>query len=87
MPKKTEQKIVKSLPAKERCFVQHVTAAGFTFYTTGKQDRSQYSLWLETEDGYLLIKKAAEPIGFSEIANEWAAEKPKKKRARKTDHS
>lgn len=89
MPKKkTEDTIVKTLPAKERWFVQRTTPAGFVFDTTGKVDRSQYSLWLEVEGGYRLIKKSALPTDFEEIAMSWGAEpEPKKRRAHKEDHS
>ena len=75
MPKKTEQKVVKQLPVpKERWHVRHLTPSGLYFDTTGKRDPSQFSLWLETEDGYLLIKKSASPKDFEEIAMNWESE-------------
>ena len=75
MLKTTDQKVVKQLPVpKERWFVHQLSPCGLYFDTTGKRDRSQYSLWLETGDGYLLIKKSVSPKGFEQIAMNWESE-------------
>ena len=88
MAKKTEQRVVKDLPKNERHFVKKITENGYTFHITGKHDRSRYSLYLESEGGFLLIKHAPEPVDFNEVADSWGEEpKAKQKRARKAAQS
>lgn len=83
------EKILKSLPAKEICWVRQTAQNSTNFYTTSKQDRSMYFLYQETPDGFLLVQKATTPVNFSEWISNWEAElnpepQPEKpKRARK----
>lgn len=87
--KSSAPKLLKTWPAKEICWVHHVTIDSTNFYTTSNQDRTMYFLYQETPDGLLLLHKAKTPTTFNEIVsqissrNNNAEEKPKRPRKSK----
>lgn len=62
-----QDRTLQKLPTREICWAKSISQNGEIFYTTSNPERTQYSLYKLTTDGFQRLAKDMSPAKFEEI--------------------